>query len=140
VNRVLEKTGTPAELAAWGAQLRARGVTGEVSLAEVSPGVVRARVVLPGTVAVRTPAAARRSWAWRMPRWSRWATVGGAVAAAGGVVYEAVQAYLWLREHWAVLVGYTVAALVALLIVWHLLGRAGACPGLHCPGCRCGGR
>jgi hypothetical protein len=28
------------------------------------------------------------------------------------------------------------ALLVLLALAWFLLGRAGACPGLHCPGCR----
>lgn len=31
-----------------------------------------------------------------------------------------------------------VVAALAALLAWALLGQAGACPGLHCPGCRCG--
>ena len=30
-------------------------------------------------------------------------------------------------------------ALVLVLVVWAALGRAGVCPGLHCPGCSHGG-
>lgn len=41
-----------------------------------------------------------------------------------------------VAEHRAGIVGALVAAGAAM--VWVLLGQAGACPGLHCPGCRCG--
>ena len=30
---------------------------------------------------------------------------------------------------------YLGVALVVALLVWRVLGRAGVCPGLHCPGC-----
>ncbi len=58
--------------------------------------------------------------------------VGGGIAAATAAVCT-VAGLLALR-YWAVILG----GLAVLLAVWWLLGRAGACPGLHCPGCGCG--
>lgn len=136
MSRVLQKTGTPDELTAWGTALRAQGLTGEVTLVEVRPGLVRARVVLPGTVAVRPEPGLSRP-APRPRRTGRVKlAVGTAVVvlvllAVGWVVYE-----VWVYRY--VILGLLVVA--AVLAGWYGLGRAGACPGLHCPGCRCGGR
>lgn len=54
------------------------------------------------------------------------------LALAGWLLYLLVQA----------LIAALIAALpfllgfLAVLVVWWLLGQTGACPGLHCPGCR----
>lgn len=58
-------------------------------------------------------------------------TVAGALTAAGYGVYTVGT---WTAEHWQELLG---AAALAALALWWLLGRVGACPGLHCPGCKC---
>lgn len=53
----------------------------------------------------------------------------GTLAGLGYWTYLGTRALLPLAER--------VGAVVAIVaVVWYLLGRAGACPGLHCPGCR----
>jgi hypothetical protein len=59
---------------------------------------------------------------------TRWVVTGVATGTAlaagvGYLVYLALPVIL------------VVAAIVA--VVWFLLGQRAACPGLHCPGCRC---
>lgn len=68
-------------------------------------------------------------------RWVLPTAVGTTVAAAlGGAVYVVYTVGTWTAEHWQELLG---AAALAALALWWLLGRVGACPGLHCPGCKC---
>lgn len=65
---------------------------------------------------------------WRVPA----AVCGFVVVVAVAVVALLWWAVLWLAAHVALVLGI----LGALLLVLFLLGRAGACPGFHCPGCR----
>jgi len=74
----------------------------------------------------------RALWAWlvrnRLPIAVTLAVLG-ALAGVAYLVYLLVQVVI---SHLALIVGVLVAAGAA----WFLLGRAGVCPGLHCPGCR----
>jgi hypothetical protein len=76
--------------------------------------------------------AGKRSVPWR---WIAGATtlVGSAVGAGWLVWLAANAAVGWLVAHAAHIVG----GVALVLAVWWLLGRAGACPGVHCPGCGC---
>jgi len=65
---------------------------------------------------------------WRVPA----AVCGFVVVVAVAVVALLWWAVLWLAAHVALVLGI----LGALLLVLFLAGRAGACPGFHCPGCR----
>ncbi len=58
-----------------------------------------------------------------------WACGGIATLIAAVVATAALVAW----HYRAVILG----ALALAVAVWWLLGRAGACPGLHCPGCSC---
>ena len=60
------------------------------------------------------------------------ATAG--IAALAGATYAVYAAVAWAVTHWQLLLG---AALTAVALLWWLVGRLGACPGLHCPGCKC---
>lgn len=79
-------------------------------------------------VVLQVPAPTRPRQSWHVPA----AVMGGAVAAVGALVLLLRWVVLWLADHAAEVVG----VLGALLFVLWLLGRAGACPGFHCPGCR----
>lgn len=57
------------------------------------------------------------------------ATVVVVVSALGVALYLLVQAVIALMP-------YVIAGLVILAVLWLLAGRAGVCPGVHCPGCR----
>ncbi|MFI7543111.1 hypothetical protein [Actinoplanes sp. NPDC049599] len=63
------------------------------------------------------------------------AVVVPATGLAVAVVY-AVSRLVAALLHLLPLLG---VALVVTVIAWSLLGRAGVCPGLHCPGCSHGG-
>lgn len=67
-------------------------------------------------------------------RWVAAGVAGGTVALAGAgwLAYIAVDALL---AHALPLLGGLV--LLMLLLGWVGAGQAGACPGLHCPGCKC---
>jgi len=69
----------------------------------------------------------------RPRRWT-WIAAGCAAGAVilGALVWLVVLAVAWLTAHVAQVLG-VVAGSVAVLYV---LGRVGACPGFHCPGCR----
>jgi hypothetical protein len=70
-------------------------------------------------------------------------TVGRVAAVAvpvTGVVVALAYAVAWLVAELVRLLPYVGGALVVVLIVWAVLGRAGVCAGLHCPGCSHGGR
>jgi hypothetical protein len=118
------------------AHLEALHASGDlVSLSPPRPagtGLVRVRVevralVKPTTTRPRqTPTRPRQGW--QVPA----AVIGGALAAVGALVALLWWVVLWLADHAAQVVG----VLGALLFVLWLLGRAGACPGFHCPGCR----
>ena len=58
-----------------------------------------------------------------------------AAGAAAALVYAVSRLVAELLH----LLPYLGVALVLLLAGWALLGRAGLCPGLHCPGCSHGG-
>jgi hypothetical protein len=75
------------------------------------------------------------------PAPARWSVRRRAAVAAAVVVPLALVAGLllwWLWVHIVLVLGVTVAAL--LLTGWWGAGQVGVCPGLHCPGCKCGGR
>jgi hypothetical protein len=60
------------------------------------------------------------------------AVAGVLLALVGWLLYLLVQALIAaLIAALPIIIG-----LLAALVVWFLLGQAGACPGLHCPGCR----
>ena len=67
----------------------------------------------------------------------------GSVAAVAVPTAGAVAGLLWalarLVAELAHLLPYLGAALTVALLLWATLGRAGICPGLHCPGCSHGG-
>lgn len=74
----------------------------------------------------------RAAWEWlvrnRVPIAITVAVVA-AVAVVGYLLYLLVQLIV---THLALIIG----ALIGVVAVWFALGRAGVCPGLHCPGCR----
>ena len=80
------------------------------------------------------PARARSGFPWRR-------VLTGAAIAVGGLTLAGFLLSLATRTLAAQLVAVVPAllgvAVAALLVVWFLLGRAGRCPCLHCPGCRC---
>lgn len=87
------------------------------------------------------PGLATRAWraVWHRIRVWVWITVG-TLAVIGAVVAGRAgwQAWLWLRVNWVGLVTGTVGGLAVLLGIWITLGALGRCPGIHCPGCKCG--
>ena len=99
---------------------------------------VRAPVPVPGSdrwaVAVRlradrpAPVPVRRSY---RVRW----VAAGAVAGTGVLAGLGWLAYLALVAVLPYLAG---TAVLLLLLCWVALGQSGSCPGLHCPGCKCG--
>ncbi len=54
---------------------------------------------------------------------------------AGGLTWATYLIVAAVVAHWAAILGLLVVALV--LVAWWGAGQAGACPGLHCPGCKC---
>lgn len=76
-----------------------------------------------------------RWWRTRTGRAIAWAAAVCAVALGGLVAYLAVLVARWITEHLAQ-IG---AVLAVAAVVWLLINRArhsGACPGLHCKGCK----
>ena len=68
-------------------------------------------------------------------RWPVPTVIGATVAVLlGGAAYAVHEVLVWTATHWQQLLG---AAIAAVLLMWWLAGRLGACPGLHCPGCKC---
>lgn len=70
-------------------------------------------------------------------RWEYVAACSVALLAAGGalvwlLVEVVMLAARWLGAH----VPQVLGSLGALLALMYLLGCAGVCPGVHCPGCR----
>lgn len=63
------------------------------------------------------------------------AVVVPVVGLAAAVVYAVTRLVAALLH----LLPFLGVALVVAVIAWALLGRAGVCPGLHCPGCSHGG-
>lgn len=70
---------------------------------------------------------------WHVPA----AVFGAVVGAAVACVALSWWVVLWVAGHLALVIGWTALLLGAPMVVWFLLGRAGMCPGVHCPGCRC---
>jgi hypothetical protein len=66
----------------------------------------------------------------------RWVAIGVAsgTAVTAGVVYLVYLAVTALLAHLALILG---TGALMLLLGWVGAGQAGACPGLHCPGCKC---
>jgi hypothetical protein len=65
--------------------------------------------------------------------------VAAVAVPAAGTAAALVYAVSRLVAELLHLLPYLGVALVLLLAGWALLGRAGVCPGLHCPGCSHGG-
>lgn len=127
VGRVVEQqlVGRPHEVANALRTMSARGVLVERGpVRRVGPD----RVLVDARVINREPVRARRRV---RARWVVSVVVAGtgALAAAGYWAYLSTRALLPLLERGA-------AVVLVVLAAWWLLGRAGACPGLHCPGCR----
>jgi hypothetical protein len=132
---VRTKTGTPAEVAAWAAQLRNEAgdrISG-VQLAPVpgQPGMVVARATVVPVVQVRAYTRVQG----QPVRWSVRRRLAAGTAAAlpvlGAVAWLAYE--VWVYRY--VILGMLVVA--ALLGGWVVAGQAGVCPGVHCPGCKC---
>lgn len=131
------RTGQPDQVRAWLEQAQEAGRLVSFTAPEPVPG-------RPGEVTVRAtvlPVVQVRAYTrvqGQPVRWSvrRRLAVGTAVAlpVVGAVVWLAYEVWVYRYVILGVLV---VAGLVAL---WVALGQAGVCPGLHCPGCKCGGR
>jgi hypothetical protein len=68
-------------------------------------------------------------------RWSVRRRVGVAAAVATGIAVPTALALWWLWAHRILVVGVLVG--LGALVIWWGAGQAGACPGLHCPGCKC---
>jgi hypothetical protein len=64
-------------------------------------------------------------------RWIAAGVVSGTavVAGLGYLVYSAVRAIIQILPG-------MIAVTVLIALAWFLLGQVGACPGIHCPGCR----
>jgi hypothetical protein len=95
-------------------------------------GRVAVRVRLRGEVLHKVPTGAAPNLRPRRVRSSpssrRQRVIAGSVAGAGLLVGVG---YLVYRA-WPLIL----ATLVLLAVIWYGLGRVGACPGIHCPGCR----
>lgn len=100
---------------------------------------LRAPKAVPGTrhvaVAVRlrtqpqpAPVSARRSHRAHF-------IAGGSLVGAGGLVGVGYLAYSAVMAVIPLLPG-AIALVLLLALAWFVLGQAGACPGVHCPGCR----
>ncbi len=122
--------GTPAEVAATVTRVRLSGRL----VAMTTPRLTRdgdGRVfVNVRYVAPTPPRRTRRRTALRFA-----AFAVPAIGLAAATVYAVARLVAELIHLLPIIAG----ALVVLLVVWAALGRAGVCPGLHCPGCRHGG-
>lgn len=129
--------GTEASVRASVARAHAAGQLVEVrAVGATEPGLVAAAVVL------RTPTAPRQhpdTPRQRSPRRTVW-LAGGGCAAGLAVGVPSGWAARWLLEWVAAHAAGILGGLAVLIVLtsWWLAGQAGACPGLHCPGCRCG--
>jgi hypothetical protein len=130
-------TGTPAEVAATVAMIRDTGrLVAATAPRQRAAADSRVTVVVtvrgPRTAAAPVPR--RRSRRWIAPTviiaasTATVAALGYAVATLARATVHAVTANVHI-----VLGGLLLLALVLFVFV---LGRAGACPGIHCPGCR----
>lgn len=112
--------GEPAQVDAALAALRARGdLVAEGACVELVDG----RIAVELRYVDRTP----EPRSYRAP-----VVAGGAVVTAGLIGVAGWLAVEWMIGHWVLIVG----ALIAAAVVMVALGRVGACPGIHCPGCR----
>jgi ferric-dicitrate binding protein FerR (iron transport regulator) len=71
----------------------------------------------------------------RRRRWGVLGLVAVGLAAAGGVLWLVITVVQFATANWQALLGAVVGLALAL---WFAAGRAGACPGIHCVGCKCG--
>lgn len=91
---------------------------------------------------VDLPAIEPQPW-YRRPRFlvAVVAAAIGSLIVVGWLLYLAVAAALSAATAAAKAIAPAAGAVAFVVFVgWLLLGQAGACPGLHCPGCKCGGR
>lgn len=95
---------------------------------------VTVRLVLPPVRSTRQAAAGRRRRVLRMA-----GRVAVVVVPVTGAAVAVVYAVPRLLAALIPVLPYLGVALVVALLVWRALGRAGVCPGLHCPGCSHGG-
>jgi hypothetical protein len=87
------------------------------------------RIVVNARYVDRTPAPTRRRV---RVRW----VVAGSVAGAGVLTGVGYAMYLAVVAVLPLLPGIVALGLLVAL-AWFLLGQRAACPGIHCPGCRC---
>jgi len=132
--------GTPAEVASTVDRVRLSGRLVAMTRPKLTPEgdghvYVNVRYLTPPVRSARQVAIDRRRTVLR---------TGGRVAAVvipvTGVAAAAVYAVTRLIAELVHLLPYLGFALVLLLVGWAALGRAGVCPGLHCPGCSHGGQ
>lgn len=135
VARYIDRTvvGTPVEVTNVLAAARATGrlvsATAPRPMPTGDPRVaVTVRVLDPTPVPVRR--VSRR-------RLSRPATAALVVTAVLPVLIGLVYAVVVLVQTVIALIPAILAGLFLLTALWFVLGRAGACPGIHCPGCGC---
>jgi hypothetical protein len=131
--------GTPTEVAATVDRVRRSGRL----IAMTTPRLVRegdgrvyvnVRFLTPPAPAARRATAARRRTILRTT-----ARIVAVAVPVAGVAVGAVYAVGLLIAGLVRLVPYVGGGLVVVLLLWAALGRAGVCPGLHCPGCSHGG-
>ena len=127
--------GAPAEVAATVARVRRSGRLVAMTTPRLSPTgdgtvYVNVRFLAP------PPSRTARPVAIRLRTIRRTAIRVAAIAVlVVGLAAVAVYAVMRLVAELIHLLPVLGGALVLLLLVWSALGRAGVCPGLHCPGC-----
>jgi hypothetical protein len=132
--------GTPAEVAGTPDLIRRFGrlvaATRPRRMPDGDPRVcVNVRFVVTPVRSARQYAAERRRAALGTA-----GRVAAVVVPVTGFAAAVVYAVARLVAELIRLLPYVGGALVVALTLWALLGRAGVCPGLHCPGCSHGGR
>ena len=131
--------GTPAEVASTVDRVRLSGRLVAMTRPRLTPEgdgrvYVNVRFLSPPVRSARQITTDRRRTMLRTAgRLS--AVVIPVTGVAAAVVYTVTRLIAELLH----LLPYLGGALVLLLVGWAALGRAGVCPGLHCPGCSHGG-
>jgi hypothetical protein len=121
--------GTASEVAATVARVRRSGrLIAMTTPRQTNDGrvFVNVRYLTPPAQPARPARPARRRTAVRVA-----AIATTAAALIGLAVYGVVLLVTALVHLLPLLIG----GLVLLLLAWAVLGRAGVCPGVHCPGC-----
>ena len=130
--------GTPAEVADTVDRVRRSGRLVAMTRPRLTPDAdaqvsVTVRVLAPPA---RSP---RQITADRRPVWRRAGRVAAVMVPVTGLTAAVIYAVARLVAALIPLLPYLGGALLVALILWAALGRAGICPGLHCPGCSHGG-